>query len=638
MRANKTIRSVITLAVVFAVLFISSSCAVKKLDTPKNLQFTDRVLSWEPVDGAVEYIVNLNGKHYATTTECSLPPIIELTEGDYTFDVKAIAGGKKTEDSSYTSTTFSLDTPVESGYDENGYYYTLLEDRTGYEITRGSQKLPKGTLRIPDFFNGYPVLSIGEKGFADVVWPVVVPGVRIAQWYDTFTHNYNITEIVFPKYLKTVKKRAFAYNSAVESITLPSTVTELVEESFSPMLNLRHLDLGKATGLKEIPDSCFRNVGIEELILPPNLEVLGPGCFWLDIRDPETFRYNDGYEIEKFDDLLTTVVMPEPLNYMSGGAFCHRESIETVIWPENCLVELGGLAESKWIKNLPSGEYMVGSVMITYIDDPNLPNGSVDYVVPDYVTHIKNLAASNLRSIYIPDGVSIERAQGQYFEHIRLPADKTEYEPKFFSGTTSLKTVELPYGTTAISEDMFYYSGIESITLPDSITEIRKNSFTRSNLESIVFSKNLKVIHPSSFNYTKLKSIDLPDSLEVIGESAFSQSLLTDISIPEGVKEIGKHAFYASTLKYAILPTSLESVENPFGNLSSINGRNAMAEFEYVFFRGTPKQWSDMCDKNPSLKDIELYEVAEVCYFSETQPLIEGSFWHYDQFGKPVKW
>ena len=24
--------------------------------------------------------------------------------------------------------------------------------------------------------------------------------------------------------------------------------------------------------------------------------------------------------------------------------------------------------------------------------------------------------------------------------------------------------------------------------------------------------------------------------------------------------------------------------------------------------------------------------------FSETHPLIEGSFWHYDQFGKIVKW
>ncbi|MBR2969172.1 MAG: hypothetical protein IKC36_04955, partial [Clostridia bacterium] len=120
--------------------------------------------------------------------------------------------------------------------------------------------------------------------------------------------------------------------------------------------------------------------------------------------------------------------------------------------------------------------------------------------------------------------------------------------------------------------------------------------------------------------------------------NAFYNTLLTEIDVPEGVREIGQGALFSKPLKYAILPTTLERVDNPFGLLYGANARIDLADFEYVFFRGTPKQWSDMCDKNPSLKDIELYDVAEVCYFSETQPLIEGSFWHYDQFGKPVKW
>ncbi|MBR2968279.1 MAG: hypothetical protein IKC36_00380, partial [Clostridia bacterium] len=112
---------------VFGLAVFFTACTSKKLNTPQNLKIEERVLSWDAVEGASEYRVNLNGRHYATTEECSLPFTVELTEGIYTFDVKAIGGKRGVEDSGYSSVALKLDEPVASGYDENGYYYTLLE-------------------------------------------------------------------------------------------------------------------------------------------------------------------------------------------------------------------------------------------------------------------------------------------------------------------------------------------------------------------------------------------------------------------------------------------------------------------------------------------------------------------------------
>ena len=92
---------------------------------------------------------------------------------------------------------------------------------------------------------------------------------------------------------------------------------------------------------------------------------------------------------------------------------------------------------------------------------------------------------------------------------------------------SSLKNVVIPeviyydgikYNVTAIGEDAFYSSSIESIKMGNSIKEIKENAFTHAH---------------------SLRLIDIGNSVEIIGSFAFS---------------------YCSSLKYIVLPASLRSL------------------------------------------------------------------------------
>ena len=282
---TKILCSTLAFVMTFSLAVFFTACSSKKLNNPQNLKIEERVLSWDAVEGASEYRVNLNGRHYATTEECSLPAIVELTEGIYTFDVKAIGGKRGGEDSGYSSVALKLEEPLESGYDENGYYYTLLEGGMGYEVTRGSQKLPEGVLTIPSFFNGYPVLAIGELGFslAKIYGINCVSLVLTSSWWDTSEHHNEVTEIVFPKHLKTIGQYAFAFNTNVEEVVIPESVEDLGKYAFSAMIGLKRVTLPK--NIKEIPEHCFAQTGLESLALPEGIERICSGAFSGGKRD-----------------------------------------------------------------------------------------------------------------------------------------------------------------------------------------------------------------------------------------------------------------------------------------------------------------------------------------------------------------
>ena len=121
----------------FGILILSSliavaaamliACSVPALSSPQGLEITNKTLSWNAVENARGYTVDINGetRDIRRTTysfESNLP------EGTYKFRVKARGNGVDFSDSAWTEIEYV------QGY-ESGMTYTLVDDGKSYVVS-----------------------------------------------------------------------------------------------------------------------------------------------------------------------------------------------------------------------------------------------------------------------------------------------------------------------------------------------------------------------------------------------------------------------------------------------------------------------------------------------------------------------
>ena len=93
----------------------------------------------------------------------------------------------------------------------------------------------------------------------------------------------------------------------------------------------------------------------------------------------------------------------------------------------------------------------------------------------------------------------------------------------------------------------------KGLVLPDSIVEIGDSVFSKKSIDgNLVFPKNLKKIGNSAFRNLSYKGdLSLPEGLESIGESAFRDLKESNtITIPASVTAIGTGAFYKDRMSF----------------------------------------------------------------------------------------
>ena len=141
---------------------------------------------------------------------------------------------------------------------------------------------------------------------------------------------------------------------------------------------------------------------------------------------------------------------------------------------------------------------------------------------------------------------------------------------------TTLTTVKLPQGVTALGQQAFAYcSSLTSITLPETLTSIGQQAFSHCDaLTTIDLPDGLESIGNRAFNYCKsLTSITLPDKVTSIGEYTFNNcTSLKSIDLPDGLESIGNRAFYyCNSLTSITLPDKVTSIgEYTFNNCTSL--------------------------------------------------------------------
>ncbi len=331
----------------------------------------------------------------------------------------------------------------------------------------------------------------------------------------TVVHNQVMYDVV------ALGEEAFS-NSAVYSVTIPSSVTRIKHSCFLFAYGLTTIN---------IPASV---TDIEELALA----VDGLTAINVDESNP-SYRSIDGVLFSK--DSTTAVecptgkngivILPQNTTHIAPGAFAYCKRITGVTLPEGLL----GIGASAFF-----GNHLLDNI-----------------VIPASVTH---MGANLFANCKVLNNLTLEEGNTHYFMNgmqIYSMGGDT-----LLSCHKSADSVFLP-NTVRVVYGFLYNKNIKYVHLPESVTTIGDNAFGSSSLKGIDMPSRLAMIDEYAFyGCSLLSQVRMPDTLDRMGARVFeSCSSLTTIEIPNGLRIIPENTFYdCRSLSHIIWGDAVETI------------------------------------------------------------------------------
>lgn len=132
---------------------------------------------------------------------------------------------------------------------------------------------------IPDNFDGFPVVSIGQNAFLkkDVV-SVTIPDSVTYIGYSAFKSCPKLKSVVIGKSVETISESAFSYCKSLEKIVIPDSVKKIESSAFYGCENLTSVDFGNS--LEEIGDEAFYYCSsLTSVVIPDSVKDIQYGAF-----------------------------------------------------------------------------------------------------------------------------------------------------------------------------------------------------------------------------------------------------------------------------------------------------------------------------------------------------------------------
>ena len=361
-----------------------------------------------------------------------------------------------------------------------------------------------------------------------------------------------------PDGISTICGGAFSYCRGLTSITIPKSMINIDNGTFSGCENLKHINVVSDNKVYDSRDNCNAIIKTEtnELIaacpattIPTSVTSIGSLAFDHCIG-------------------LTNIEIPSSVTSIGGQAFQGCPDLISLVIP-NSVTTIGG-----WLcwecSNLKS---------ITY---------------PDEVTQIEEQNFSGCRSLsslVLPEGLkSIGQENGEAWFYgcdrlvsITIPKSVTSIRKGYFRGVP-LETIIVKEGNpvfdsregcNAIIETSSntLLVGCKKTFIPQSVSSIDSEAFAFCNIETInVMEGNLvydsrdncHAVIETATNKLVIGSSKtiIPVSVTSIGANAFyGNKELKEITIPENVSSIGTYAFYETGIKSLVIPKGVYKIE-----------------------------------------------------------------------------
>lgn len=601
---SKTIRSCLFFTIFLAFLAAGiTSCAKtpQKLEKPQNLNIEKRVMTWDKVDGATDYTVKIRDEEFKTAE-----PRFELyflTEaGNYYYQVKACGDGKKYADSSWITGATTLTQAPEHGYDELKFEYTLLKDKSGYEVSRGNANL-EGEIIIPDYYGDYPVKRIANEAFYIKKYKGTINGSPYYDYPDCFNNylcNTTTTNVQLPSQLESIGAYAMSCMTQLKKVVIPDSVTQIGQGAFEGDIRMERVVLPNKIFL--IPDNCFKDTALSEINFPDRLEEIGAKAFMCSTQSSGVLNH--------VNSVLQRVVLPTSIKTIGTSAFLGRENLTAISFPNGHNLEFVGdsCISGTALYTRQEGIVFLDENKTIACGFNKMPN-NFTFEIPanvKYVTQYAFALQKNLKKVVMPSGMTF--LGGNTFsscpslEEVVFPSDFEMIVDGMFSSTTALKTVSIPESVTYVGGNAFSRSGLEYINLPSKLKTIKSSTFFMCN---------------------NLKGITIPNEVETIEQQAFFKCMsLQRIILPKSLKTLGKAAFSGCTaLKNVVIPSSVENIEvRTFASCQSLT---------HVFYEGNFEKWIKIApDDYSSVTNEYSFSDATIYCYSDVKSA-SGKYWHY---------
>ncbi|MBR2341048.1 MAG: leucine-rich repeat domain-containing protein [Clostridia bacterium] len=441
-----------------------------------------------------------------------------------------------------------------------GLAFTLSEDETYYSVS-GMGTCTDTDIVIPATYKKLPVTAIAANAFANdtKLKSVTIPSsitlmeqnafsfctklesVYIADLADWF----NITFAnAFANPLNLYAKTLYANDQAVVDLVVPDAITEIKQYAF------------------------YWYSGLKSVVIPESVTALGTGCF-TSAYNLESVTINGSIKtLQGFSNCrkLTSITIAGDVEQIASSAFFGCESLKEMTIPET-------------VKSIGANSFS-DCIALTSI------------VIPDSVTNVGSSAfmdCSAMTSITAPfvgarEGDRKNNFLGYFFGAPRYE-DNKKYVPQ------SLKTVVVTRGE--IADFAFYYcEKVESITLPSTIKTIGEKTFYECRkLKDFVIPASVTTIERNAFMWcSSLTNLEIPSAVSTIEMEAFwGCSALQEITIPDGITAIEAYTFCNCTqLKKVTMPNSVKIIKMyafyHCHQLTEVNFSNTLQEIDGFAF------------------------------------------------------
>ena len=538
---------------------IKTSAVEKSLEIDGTATLTAEILPENATSKSVTW--------YTTDSKVVSVETVKNEAGGYDAKIRGLTEGEATV-VAVTPDGMKQEVAVTVGWGEN---QSKLQVNADGEITKYIGH--ESELEIPAEIDGIEIVAIAEDAFSgdDELTSVILPDTIKKIGDNAFASTGSLREINLPDGLEEIGKSAFEA-SGVESIVVPASVKMIGEEAFRGMSRLESAVI--RTELKELPAGLFDNdSSLTEVALPDSIERIRENAFkkcaqLRTINFPEELRVIDSYAFQDCDT-LETVTLPDQVTDVKQFAFYHCSGLVTLNIPAS-VTNLGDGNVHFVFEGIPESDQGPNLLQNVNIDENNPVYRSIDGSVYSKDAQTFLFVPRGRTELTIAEGVQKIEDYAAYLtfglKKVTLPSTLKEVGKCAFQMDEELEDMELPDGLEIVRASAFFQLGSwKNVSIPSSVRVIERFGFAETGASELAVPEGIEKIEEFAFwGNSDAERIILPESLREIGDQAFGwMEKVEHLYIPAGVQRIGEQAFgKPDTMHFVTIPAATQEISS----------------------------------------------------------------------------